>query len=103
MTVLPRWESVKSGAIGFSFRLHSLRTGYGTVSKQQHETDPIIGDAVGSQLRSLYQDFASEAVPDRFMQLIEKLEKLEEVEEQARARGGDGASAEQAAGPEDGS
>ena len=56
------------------------------MSKHQHNVDPIIGDAVGSQLRSLYDDFASEAVPDRFVSLIqqlEKMEKLEEIEAQA--------------------
>lgn len=56
------------------------------MSKHQHHVDPIIGDAVGSQLRSLYDDFASEAVPDRFVALIEQLEKLEEIEALATER-----------------
>jgi hypothetical protein len=49
----------------------------------QQQVDPIIGDAVGGQLKSLFDSFASEAVPDRFVELIDRLEKLEEIEAQA--------------------
>lgn len=56
------------------------------MSKHHHQVDPIIGDAVGSQLRSLYDDFASQAVPDRFADLIAQLEKLEEIEAEATKR-----------------
>lgn len=41
------------------------------------EVDPIIGEAVGSRLKNLFDDFASEAVPDRFFDLIDQLEKKE--------------------------
>ena len=39
--------------------------------------DPIIGDAVGGQLKSFYSDLAKAPVPDRFSALIEQLEKSE--------------------------
>ena len=50
------------------------------VSDQRHEVDPIIGDAVGSQLKSLFTEFANEAVPDRFAKLIAQLEQVEAAE-----------------------
>lgn len=41
------------------------------------ETDPILGEAVGSQLKALFDEFASEQVPDKFFDLIDRLEKSE--------------------------
>ncbi len=41
------------------------------------DVDPIIGEAVGTQLKSLFDEFASESVPDRFLDLIGQLEKSE--------------------------
>ena len=58
------------------------------------QVDPIIGDAVGVQLKSLFDSFASEAVPDRFVELLDRLEKLEEIEAQAAKRGSDEGEAE---------
>jgi hypothetical protein len=36
-------------------------------------TDPV-GEAIGSKLRALYDEVASEPVPDRFMALLKRLE-----------------------------
>jgi hypothetical protein len=63
------------------------------VAQHRQEVDPIIGDAVGSQLKSLFEEFASEAVPDKFMKLIAQLEQVEAAEaaaaEKATDEGGD--------------
>lgn len=53
------------------------------------QVDPIIGDAVGVQLKSLFDSFASEAVPDRFTELLDRLEKLEAIEAKASERASD--------------
>ena len=42
-----------------------------------HDADPIIGEAVGSRLKSLFDDFTKEEVPDRFLDLIGQLEQNE--------------------------
>ncbi len=43
-------------------------------------TDPIIGKAVGTRLKSLYTEFATEEVPDRFLSLIGELEEKEQAD-----------------------
>jgi hypothetical protein len=53
------------------------------VSERRDDVDPIIGDAVGSQLKALFDEFAQDAVPDRFMKLIEQLEAVEAAEASA--------------------
>ncbi len=42
--------------------------------------DPIIGQAVGSRLKSLFDEFSSEEVPDRFLDLIGQLEESEKAD-----------------------
>lgn len=42
--------------------------------------DPIIGQAVGSRLKSLFDEFTSEDVPDRFLDLIGQLEQNEKAD-----------------------
>lgn len=42
--------------------------------------DPIIGQAVGSRLKSLFDEFTSEDVPDRFLDLIGQLEQNEKAQ-----------------------
>jgi len=59
------------------------------VTEHRQDVDPIIGDAVGSQLKSLFDEFAKEAVPDRFTKLIEQLEQVEAAEKKAAEEGGD--------------
>jgi|GEM_PF-2877224 len=46
----------------------------------EDNTDPIIGKAVGTRLKSLFTEFASEDVPDRFMDLIGQLEEKEQAD-----------------------
>lgn len=62
------------------------------MAQHRQEVDPIIGDAVGSQLKSLFDEFASEAVPDRFTKLLAQLEQVEAAEaaaDKAAREGGD--------------
>lgn len=37
--------------------------------------DPVVDEAIGRQLKRLYEDMASEPVPDRFAELLQKLEQ----------------------------
>lgn len=37
--------------------------------------DPVIEEAIGRQLRKLYDEVASEPVPDRFADLLKQLEQ----------------------------
>lgn len=55
---------------------------------KQSEIDPIIGEAVGSQLKSLFDGLENEAVPDRFLELISQLEE-NETSKSKRAKGED--------------
>lgn len=50
------------------------------MSENRDNVDPIIGDAVGSQLKALFDEFARDAVPDRFVKLLEQLEAVEAAE-----------------------
>jgi hypothetical protein len=50
------------------------------VAVRRNDVDPIIGDAVGSQLKALFDEFARDTVPDRFVELIERLEAVEAAE-----------------------
>ncbi len=59
------------------------------MSEHRQEVDPIIGDAVGAQLKSLFDSFANEAVPDRFAKLIARLEQVEAAEAAEKAGDGD--------------
>lgn len=47
---------------------------------RRNDVDPIIGDAVGSQLKALFDEFARDTVPDRFVELIARLEAVEAAE-----------------------
>ena len=58
---------------------------------QGSDVDPIIGEAVGSQLKSLFDGLASESVPDRFTDLIDQLEKNEASDEMKTSGGETGA------------
>jgi hypothetical protein len=40
-----------------------------------HGPDPVVEEAIGRQLRKLYDDVASEPVPDRFAELLRQLEQ----------------------------
>lgn len=40
--------------------------------------DPIVEEAIGRQLRKLYEDVASEPVPDRFAELLRQLEQQQD-------------------------
>jgi len=46
----------------------------------ESSADPIIGQAVGSRLKSLFDEFSSENVPDRFLDLIGQLEESEKAD-----------------------
>ena len=46
----------------------------------QDAADPIIGEAVGSRLKSLFAEFSGEDVPDRFLDLIGQLEEKEQAD-----------------------
>jgi hypothetical protein len=37
--------------------------------------DPVVEEAISRQLRKLYDDVASEPVPDRFTELLKQLEQ----------------------------
>jgi len=50
------------------------------VAVRRNDVDPIIGDAVGSQLKALFDEFARDTVPDRFVELIARLEAVEAAE-----------------------
>jgi len=39
--------------------------------------DPVVEEAISRQLRKLYDDVASEPVPDRFTELLRQLEQQE--------------------------
>ncbi len=56
--------------------------------------DPIIGQAVGSRLKSLFDEFTNEDVPERFLDLIGQLEQNEKAggESDDAPSGPDGAS-----------
>lgn len=41
--------------------------------------DPDIQKRIGAQLRAMYTDVVNEGVPDRFMELIQKLDKQEKI------------------------
>ena len=56
------------------------KDGNGSAGRDAKPVDPIIGEAVGSRLKSLFDEFASEDVPDRFKDLIEQLERSEEAD-----------------------
>lgn len=56
-----------------------------TPLNQGSDVDPIIGEAVGSQLKSLFDGLASESVPDRFTDLIDQLEKNEAAGHSSRS------------------
>jgi hypothetical protein len=43
--------------------------------------DPIIGNAVGSRLKSLFSEFAEEQVPDHLLDLLGQLEANEKAAE----------------------
>lgn len=40
--------------------------------------DPVVDEAIGRQLRKLYDDVASEPVPDRFAELLRQLEQQQD-------------------------
>lgn len=40
-----------------------------------HGPDPVVEEAIGRQLRKLYDEVASEPVPDRFAELLRQLEQ----------------------------
>lgn len=42
---------------------------------RKNDGDEIVPAAIGQKLRKLYDEIASEPVPDRFMDLLEQLEK----------------------------
>ena len=46
-------------------------------AKPKRRTDPVVDAAIGRQLRQLFNDVASEPVPDRFAQLLKQLEDRE--------------------------
>jgi len=52
----------------------------GTAGDQTESTDPIIGEAVGSRLKTLFAEFSGEDVPDRFLDLIGQLEEKEQAD-----------------------
>lgn len=41
------------------------------------EVDPVVPDAIGKQLKRMYNDVADEPVPDRFSELLDQLAKQE--------------------------
>lgn len=42
------------------------------------KVDPVVSDAIGKQLKRMYNDVADEAVPDRFSALLDQLAKQEQ-------------------------
>ena len=46
-------------------------------SENDQTTDPIVSSAIGRQLKSLYDEFSREPVPDRFTELLEQLAEQE--------------------------
>ena len=49
------------------------------------DVDPIIGEAVGSRLKSLFDECSKQEVPGRFLELIEQLEKSEKADNTANS------------------
>jgi hypothetical protein len=41
--------------------------------------EPDVQKRIGAQLRAMYTDVVNEGVPDRFMELIQKLDKPENI------------------------
>lgn len=51
-------------------------------AKMEHDrksetTDPVVAEAIGTQLKRLYNQVAEEPVPDRFTKLLEELARQE--------------------------
>jgi hypothetical protein len=55
-------------------RMHT-GTGLGSSESVGPQIDPRIQHEIGKHLRAHYDDIVNEPVPDKFMELLEKLEK----------------------------
>lgn len=56
--------------------------------KQSRKGDKLTRQQVGSKLKQLYADIVAEPVPDRFMELIDKLGSAEPEREENRSATG---------------
>jgi hypothetical protein len=56
---------------------NAMRSGAGQVSSEHSvpQIDPRIQNEIGKHLRAYYDDVINEPVPDKFMELLEKLEQ----------------------------
>lgn len=56
-----------------SSKSHSASSPHGDSAART--PDPVVEEAISRQLRKLYDDVASEPVPDRFTELLKQLEQ----------------------------
>ena len=46
------------------------------------DVDPVVPEAIGKQLKRMYDDVAEEPIPDRFSELLDQLAKQEQDKKQ---------------------
>lgn len=64
-----------------------------TGKKSPPALDPLVQSHIGRRLRSMFDEVASQPVPDRFLNLLDQLERSDE----ASSSGGSGAEVEKRA------
>ena len=67
------------------YRMNNITSGNIFMSNQSKKpgkdnlkVDPVVPEAIGKQLKRMYNDVADEAVPDRFSALLDQLAKQEQ-------------------------
>jgi len=85
MTVETRYPTMHGSGFRVTHRMTSVNNGRTYMSDQSkkseddnHRIDPVVPEAIGKQLKRIYDKVADEPVPDRFSALLDQLAKQEQ-------------------------
>ncbi len=85
MTVATRQPTMHDSCIQVTHKMTSANNGSIYMSDQSKKskddnrrTDPVVQEAIGKQLKRIYNKIADEPVPDRFSALLDQLARQEQ-------------------------